>query len=144
MTPSQRRLAQELGIENAVHVLPKLTRNVLAAVYRHSDLLMHTADGEGFGLPLIEAMACGCPVVASDLPVLREVGGMAAAYCPVADVSVWKETVVRLLREKLEKRGAWELRRQQAIEYAAQFSWAENAQQTVRIYQQVLSGKQPD
>ena len=67
-----------------------LSRDVLAAAYRRADFLVHTAEAEGFGLPLIEAMACGCPVIASDLPVLREVG---EAQPPIArwEISmVWK------------------------------------------------------
>jgi glycosyltransferase involved in cell wall biosynthesis len=138
MTPEQRQLARDLKIENAVFELPTLTREVLAAVYRRAELLLHTADAEGFGLPLIEAMACGSPVVASDLPVLREVGGTAATYCPVAEVSAWKDTVVRLLGESTQRSSSWELRRRQAVARAGLFSWAESAQQTARIYKAVF------
>ena len=67
-------------------VLPFVDRRVLAAVYRRVALLLQTSDREGFGLPVAEAMTCGTPVVASDLPALREVGGPAATYCPVGDV----------------------------------------------------------
>jgi glycosyltransferase involved in cell wall biosynthesis len=138
-TAAHFQLARDLKIEHAVILLPYLERDVLAAVYRRAALLLHTAEAEGFGLPIVEAMACGCPVVASDIPVLREVGGAAASYCPVADVDAWKDTVVRLLSERIEGRTAWAFRRDDAIAHAAHFSWAENARQTALIYRQVLT-----
>jgi glycosyltransferase involved in cell wall biosynthesis len=138
-TPGQFQLAAELKVENAIVSLPFLEREILAAVYRRSALLLHTAEAEGFGLPLIEAMACGCPVIASDIPALREVGALAATYCQVADVDGWRDQVVRLLGQRMIDKSAWELRRQQGIHHAARFSWAENARQTARIYRKVLT-----
>jgi glycosyltransferase involved in cell wall biosynthesis len=140
-TPEQLRLAGELGVEHAVLNLPFLKRELLAAVYRRATLLLHTAEAEGFGLPLIEAMACGCPVVASDLPVLREVGGTAASYCSVGEVESWERTVAGLLMERTRSLDAWEIRRQQGRTHSARFSWAENARQTVLVYQNILEGR---
>jgi glycosyltransferase involved in cell wall biosynthesis len=140
-TPAQRQLAADLNIEDAVVELPFLETEMLAAVYRRAALLLHTADAEGFGLPLTEAMACGCPVVVSDIPVLREVGGTPARYCPVGDVESWTATVAGLLTERTHDRAAWELRRQQGPMHAARFSWAENARRTALVYQNVLDGR---
>jgi len=137
-TTEQLQLARELNVMDAVVFLPFLERETLAAVYRRATLLLHTAEAEGFGLPLIEAMACGCPVLASDIPVLREVGGSAATYCRVADVEAWQEAVARLLQEKLHNSNASDLRRQQARAHAARFSWAETARQTAHVYRKVL------
>ena len=138
LTREQLQLTHELGVENAIVVLPSLSRPVLAAAYRRADLLLHTADAEGFGLPLIEAMACGCPALVSDLPVLREVGGTGAAYAPVAGIEAWKDAVLRMLREQAASPGAWNLRRQHAIARASLFSWGEAARQTAAIYKSVL------
>lgn len=140
-TPAQQRLAAELKIDDAIVNLPFLDRDLLAAVYRRATVLLHTAEAEGFGLPVIEAMACGCQVVASDLTVLREVGGSAAGYCSVADLDSWIATVSDLLTEKARDPGAWELRRWQGPMHAARFSWAENARQTALVYQKVLEGR---
>ncbi|HMK29579.1 MAG TPA: glycosyltransferase, partial [Terriglobales bacterium] len=85
-TPAQRSLARKLGVAAAIDVLPRLAPEALAAVYRRASLLLQPSQAEGFGLPVVEAMACGTPVLASDIPPLREVGGDAADYCPVADV----------------------------------------------------------
>jgi len=93
---------------------------------------------EGFGLPLIEAMACGCPVLASDIPVLREVGGEAAVYCPAGDIAAWKTAVLTMLAQKLQQPGAWQVRRQLGVDRAARFSWAENALATRVVYQKIM------
>jgi glycosyltransferase involved in cell wall biosynthesis len=137
-TQDQIELVRQLNLERAVVNLPFLNRQNLAAIYRCATLLVHTAEAEGFGLPVIEAMACGCPVVASDLPVLREVGGVVASYCPVADVPAWTHTLVQLLEERLRHPRAWAGRLQEGLAWAARFSWAENARQTARIYRKVM------
>lgn len=80
-----RSRAARLGLDDALIELPLLDRPTLAAVYRGASVVLLPSGREGFGLPLLEAMACGAPVAASDLPVLREVGGEAAAYVPVGD-----------------------------------------------------------
>jgi glycosyltransferase involved in cell wall biosynthesis len=134
LTVQQQQLARELGILDAITVLPFLERELLAAMYRRATLLLQTSEAEGFGLPVVEAMACGCPVAASDIPILREVADAAATYCPVGDVEGWSRTVARLLRESMNEPDAWWNRREPAIQRAARFSWAENARQTVAIY----------
>lgn len=138
LTSAQLQLAADLNVKDSILCLPYLERDVLASIYRRSALLLHTADAEGFGLPLVEAMACGCPVVASDIPVLREVGGAPAEYCRVADVDCWEQTVAGLLRERLQNPAGWALRRDAGMARAARFSWAENARQTACIYRSVL------
>ena len=137
-TVEQQQMVRELCLENAITVLPYLKEETLAAVYRRATLLLNPTEAEGFGLPLVEAMACGCRVVASDLPVLREVGGTAITYCPVADIDAWTEAVNRHLIERAQE-DVWQTRRRQAIARAAQFSWADNAIQTAAIYHNVMS-----
>jgi glycosyltransferase involved in cell wall biosynthesis len=107
-------------------------------VYRRAALLLQTSDAEGFGLPLIEAMACGCPVVASDIPVLREVGGTATSYCSVADVQGWVNTIGKLLAERESHTHAWMVRRETAVHRAERFTWAENACATTEVYRTVI------
>jgi glycosyltransferase involved in cell wall biosynthesis len=83
LTPELAALADALGV--SVRSLPPLDRRTLAAVYRRAAVVLVPSEREGFGLPVAEALACGAPVVASDLPVLREVGRDAAAYADVGD-----------------------------------------------------------
>ena len=121
-------------------MLPHLQRKVLASVYRRANLMLLPSEREGFGLPLAEAMACGTPVVASDLPVLREIGGDAAEYCAVGDISGWADTIARLFRERETDPEAWQRRRAVGIHRASRFTWAEYARRMAAIYSELLAG----
>lgn len=133
-TAAQQALARDLSVADAVLVLPVLDRSTLAAVYRRSAIVLMPSEREGFGLPVLEALACGTPVVASDLDAMREVGGFAAAYCPVDDIDAWAHTVSRLLDERSTQPGQWTLRREAGIRRAAAFSWSRYASDVVAIY----------
>ena len=137
-TSPQTRLAEELKLGSSVAVLPFLERPVLAAVYRRAALVLQPSEREGFGLPVVEGLACGTPVVASDLPVLREVGGDAATYCPVNDLGAWTGAVIGLLRERALEPDRWSLRRAAGVARAAKFSWEEYAKTMVALYREIL------
>ena len=136
-TESQLRLVEELRLGDALVVLPFLEERVLAAVYRRAALLLQPSEREGFGLPVAEAQACGLPVLASDLSVLREVGGAAACYSPAGDVAAWTEAAAVLLRERHEEPARWEGRRADGVAHAARFSWEEYARRMVSIYREL-------
>jgi glycosyltransferase involved in cell wall biosynthesis len=138
-TADQGALARELGVEGATTVLPFVEPAILAAIYRRAALVLITSDHEGFGLPLIEAMACGAPVMASDLAVLREVGGNAAEFIPVGDVPAWVSTALRLIDERANDPARWTARRSDGFRRAAKFSWSEYARRYVELYRQVAS-----
>lgn len=134
---SQLRLIEELRLGGSIVVLPFLEERTLAAVYRRAALLLQPSEREGFGLPVVEAEASGLPVLASDLPVLREVGGRAASYRAVGDVRAWAEAAVGLLKERAEDPARWESRRADGVSHAAQFSWDEYALRMASIYSEL-------
>jgi glycosyltransferase involved in cell wall biosynthesis len=140
-TAEQATLARELRVDDATTVLPFVESEVLAAIYRRAATVLITSDQEGFGLPLIEAMACGAPVVASDLAVMREVGGDAAEFVGVGDVPAWTATVLSLLRERANDPARWSIRRSEGFKHAAKFSWSEYARRYVELYRQVASAR---
>jgi glycosyltransferase involved in cell wall biosynthesis len=85
------------GMEEHVRRVPAVDRATLAAIYRRADVVLLTSEREGFGLPLLEAIACGAPVVASDLPVLREVGGAGASYAAAGDAEAFARAAEEIL-----------------------------------------------
>jgi len=128
-TPAQRQQIAGLGISSAVRQQRGIDRRTLAALYRQARITLQPSEAEGFGLPVIEALACAGVVVASDIPVLREVGGDGAVYCPVADVPCWVKTVGRLLTQTVETPD-----RDTRLAQARRFSWAHHAQTILHSY----------
>ena len=137
-TSEQQELIRTLGIDPAaIVVVPYMPQRRLAAVYRRAALVLQPSSAEGFGLPVAEAMACGVPVVASDLAVLREVGGTAGAYCTVADVPAWSGTVCAMLRERRDHPDRWAGRQTAALQQASQFTWSRFTDRMVSLYHDV-------
>jgi glycosyltransferase involved in cell wall biosynthesis len=133
--PEHRDLIRWLGIDGAVSQLIGLDRQAVAALYRRASLTLLPSEAEGFGLPVLEALACGCPVVASDLLSVREVGGEAAVYCPVGDVPRWVETVAGILS------GTHPIPPREArLARAELFSWQSHAATILAAYQELLAG----
>jgi glycosyltransferase involved in cell wall biosynthesis len=137
-TASQTALLQQLGLEQAATVLPFIASGTLAALYRRAALVLVTSEAEGFGLPVVEAMACGATVVASDIPALREVGGEAALFAEVGDI----EAMAALAIGVLQNRGAADAaeasqRRERSLVNAARFSWTEHARSYAALYRRV-------
>ncbi len=132
----QARLADELGISAAVHSLPFLSQPVLSAVYRRAALLLLPSEREGFGLPVVEALASGTPVVATDLPELREIGGAASTYVS-GTVADWTDAVVGLLQARVDDPAAWQRLRRSGADDVARFSWSTHTRQLVDVYHRV-------
>lgn len=139
LAPAQRALAERLGVLGRVVELPTLDRQVLAAVYRRATLLLSTSEREGFGLPVAEALAAGTPVVATDIPVFREVGGLAASYASLGDTAAWVQKVTALLREVSEQPDVWRRRQLRAQAHGAEFSWHKYAREMTDIYWSVAN-----
>jgi glycosyltransferase involved in cell wall biosynthesis len=126
--------ASKFGISNRMHLVSAVSEELLPFVYGAADVLVMPSRIEGFGLPVLEAMACGTPVVCSHAASLPEVGGDAVLYFDPASV---EELATRLeqvlssteLQQNLRKRG---------LERATAFTWDESARKHVDVYRQVL------
>ena len=138
LTREQQRLAERLNVVDGIVELPFLDRLQLAALYRRASVVVLPSEREGFGLPVVEAMACGTPVIASDIPALREVGGTAAEYCSVGDVSCWVEALAHF-RLGQSDAGVRERRRAECLSAAAKFDWRRYAAQMAILYEQPLA-----
>jgi glycosyltransferase involved in cell wall biosynthesis len=138
LTADQARLAHDLGIADAIVGLPFVDRATLAAVYRRAALVLLPSEAEGFGLPLAEALACGVPLLASDISVLREVGGTAVVHAPVGDVPAWTEAALGLLDDR-RRVDLWHARRAAGFAQARQFHWSTHVRQLTALYRSLLS-----
>jgi glycosyltransferase involved in cell wall biosynthesis len=129
LSDAQRAHVEKLGIAPSLLQPPKLSRRALAALYRRAAVVLLPSESEGFGLPVIEALACGGVVVASDLPVLREVGADAALYAPVGDVHAWTHVVDAALGDR-----ALAPPREHRIARAGLFTWKRHAETILEAY----------
>ena len=113
----------------------------IAAVYRRAALVLQPSDAEGFGLPVAEAMACGAAVLASDLPVLREVGGDAALYRPVGDVAAWVEAALAYLEHRRDPDQPYQTMRAEGLARTSRFAWPAHVDSLMEMYRDVLEGR---
>lgn len=106
-----------------------------AALLRDSVALVTASLDEGFGIPLVEAMSIGTPVIVSDIPIFREIGGAAAEYFPARDPRAFATAVRRLEENRL-----WLARSAAGVAQAARFSWSASAQTLLRLLREVAAG----
>lgn len=102
----------------------------LKALYRQARIFVHPSVYEGFNLPLVEAMAAGLPIIASDIDVNHEVTGEAAVFTNPLSIDSIGEAILRLLgdsalREKLRQKG---------LKNAKQYNWEKSAEDTLGVY----------
>ncbi len=119
-----------------IRPLGRVDDATLAALYRGAACLVFPSRYEGFGLPAIEAMACGCPVVAAAIPALREVCGEAALFAEPTDPRGFATTVARLLDDPAE---ATRLR-EAGLTWARRFTWQAAAERLIGALERVAQG----
>ncbi|MCP9849446.1 glycosyltransferase [Cyanobium sp. Morenito 9A2] len=98
-TAAQKHLIASLNLEDELRRIPRLEQAELVAFYKAARAVLMTSDSEGFGMPLIEALASGAVAVVSDIPVFHEVADDAAIYCPVGEPEAWARTLAALLSD---------------------------------------------
>ena len=130
--PEVRKLAA--GLPEGSVVLPgRLPESAVPDLYRGAAVVVLPSKAEGFGLPVIEAMACGVPVVCSDLPVLHELADGVATFCDPNDPAAFARAIEQILDAPSTTRA-----RQLGIERAKGFTWERSARQTVTAYESAL------
>jgi glycosyltransferase involved in cell wall biosynthesis len=128
--PEARRLAEELGLKDQVIFAGAVEENDLPALYSGATLFVFPSLYEGFGLPVLEAMACGTPVVCSRASSLPEVAGDAAMLVDTVQMDTLATAINQMLRDEELRRAM----RQKGLAQAARFSWEHTARETLSIY----------
>ncbi len=131
--PDMRKYAQALGIDRYIEWIGYVDEADKPALYRLSDLFVYPSMYEGFGLPPLEAMACGVPVVANALDVFKETLG-GGAYL-VENARTMGGAMISLLIQKPLR----DTMINQGLAQATRYTWRKTAQATLEVYQQVLS-----
>jgi len=125
------RAISSLSLQGRVHVLSSVPNSDIAGLYGGASALVFASLYEGFGLPVVEAMSCGCPVITSNNSSLPEVAGDAALYVDPLNV----DDIAKAMKSILEKRSYF-IRK--GFIQAKKFSWKKTAEQTTRVYEEIL------
>ncbi len=124
-------LAAELGISRDVVFVGGVPLEETVRFYQAADALAYPSLNETFGLPILEAMACGCPVVTSDISAMPETAGGAAVLCDPTDPGSIARALIEAVgpgRDRLRDKG---------LSRAKQFTWAATAASTLDVYREV-------
>ncbi len=132
-TSSEQELVKKLNISNKVKSVPFINDGVLTHLYSNAIAFIFPSLYEGFGLPLLEAFSCGCPVAASNSSSLPEVAGDAAIYFDPLDENSIQNTIIKIMdretRQNLISRGYKRLNA---------FNWEKTALQTLDVYREII------
>jgi len=128
------KLIKDFNLEKEVILAGYVSSEALVKLYNTADLFVRLVGYEGFGLPPLEAMTCGCPVVVSNVASLPEVVGEAGVLVDPNRIDEWVEKIYYILthedfRQELIQKG---------LEQAKKFSWEKTAKETLETYHQVL------
>ncbi len=118
-------------LRSHIKVIPFLPHEQLPPIYSAASVFVFFSKVETFGMPLVEAMACGLPVVASDIPIHREIVQNAGPLVSPDDPDLLAETLQKILTDH-EFRG---LLARSALSCSQQYSWEKTARQTLQVYE---------
>jgi alpha-1,3-rhamnosyl/mannosyltransferase len=128
-----RQLLRRLRFDSRIQVRRDVRNDELVALYNRAEALVFPSLYEGFGLPVLEAMACGCPVICSNITSLPEVAGEAALFVAPKDEAAIAEAMRRIvkddnLRQSLAQKG---------VQRAALFDWRKAVVETALVYREI-------
>lgn len=138
-SPPAPELAEAIatsGVADAIQLLGYVKSSEVPHLYRGTDVLLFPSLYEGFGLPVVEAMACGTVVVTSNTTALPEVGGDAAIQVDPSSVSAIAEGIIAALREE---EAAHQQRIARGMAHAQKFSWARCASEHLAVYDRIVA-----
>ena len=118
-----------------IQVVGYVKRNELVALYSSATAFIFPSLFEGFGLPVLEAMSCGCPVICSNAASLSEIGGDACLYFSPNDVNEITQSIKTVVRDKdLQERMS-----KASLQQASKFSWIKTASTTLAVFQNLVN-----
>ncbi|HOX39912.1 MAG TPA: glycosyltransferase family 1 protein [Candidatus Brocadiia bacterium] len=126
-------LAALKSMGDDVRLLGPVATGDLACLYRSADLMIFPSFAEGFGIPPLEAMACGCPVVASDIPPIVESLGDSAVLVPAAHHEAIAESAARIFSDEAFRQSLIEAGKRRA----SGFTWEATAQSYLKTYREI-------
>jgi glycosyltransferase involved in cell wall biosynthesis len=124
-------LSEELGISGEVVFVGGVPLKETAHFYQAAELLVYPSLNETFGLPILEAMACGCPVVTSNVSAMPEIAGGAALLSDPRDPGALARAIVEAAGPAADRL------RDQGVRRAKEFTWAATAAATLDVYREV-------
>jgi len=127
-------LINSLGLDGKVHFIYPIADDDLPTLYSLAQLFVYPSLYEGFGIPILEAMKCGTPVITSNVSSMPEVAGDAALLINPTDVNDLTSAILKMLNHS-ELRQAY---REKGLRRAAQFGWDKAVKETVRVYEEAL------
>jgi glycosyltransferase involved in cell wall biosynthesis len=137
-TGSQKSLIKKLCLEDRVKYLGQVSEDDLVALYNLADVFVFPSFYEGFGLPILEAMACGTPVVTSNCSSMPEVAGEAAILVDPYNVESIAEGISRVIYYHTTEYGKRPQRLvQRGLERAKKFTWKRTAEETSKVYEEI-------
>ncbi len=128
-------LVKDLNLKDKVIFTGYADEKDLPALYSGATALIFPSLYEGFGLPPLEAMACGTPVISSSTSSLPEVVGKAGILIPPKDERLWAKNIVKISKDNRLARTL----SQMGLRQAKKFSWQETAQKTIEVYKEVMA-----
>jgi glycosyltransferase involved in cell wall biosynthesis len=134
-TADQKAFIQTHQLEQKVTYLGKPTPDLLLEIYNAADILIAPSLYEGFGLTVLEAMACGAPVITSNVSSLPEVAGDAAILVDPIDVQAMSEAILQL-RNTASYR---QVLREKGMERVCKFTWRQTAEQVAQVYENLTT-----
>jgi len=127
-------LVKEKRLEDRVIFPGYVPERELATLYSMATAFLFPSAAEGFGLPLVEAMATGCPIIASDLKVFHEIGGDAVSYLPVGNMPMLADEMLEMIKSP-SYRAKFVLN---GLSRSINYDWEHAAEETLRVYLRVL------